>query len=176
MSCWLLHSIVKLPRKGTAIFRTGNWYHEIHEGLKSFNFPHPSTPSFKITLHPSRGQCSEKDRTHNKGDRAQKSGGNVDFVLLYHLELVCISIFHFFNFPCFYNVISDLCAFLYPLKICICILTHMFIPYVWHLHFLQFFDSYIFFSFYLFHQIEGGDRKACGRWTSCCFISHFHIP
>ena len=19
------------------------------------------------------------------------------------------------------------------------------------------------------------DRKACGRWTSCCFISHFHI-
>ena len=30
--------------------------------------------------------------------------------------------------------------------------------------------------YFMFRICEGGDRKGCGRWTSCCFISHFHIP
>ena len=54
-------------------------------------------------------------------------------------------------------------------------------------HILYFFLCLIFDIFHIVYfvhiwyfvfricQGEGGDRKACGGWTSCCFICRFHI-
>ena len=121
---------------------------------------------------PSRGRCSEEDRTHTKGEvgMGKREQGescpalspilrevNLVLVLLLFLNLI----FLYFDLIFLYFVLSYFCILVF-LYVCIFVLCT--------------FCTFVFYTLYLLGWVEGGDRKGSGRWTSCCFISHFDIP